>query len=134
MVRNPMDTCYAIYKRLFQDAYPWSYDLGEIAAYYLAYRRLMAHWQSVIPGVIHKIEYENLVTDTEAEARRLLKHCGLSWEDQCLEFHKNISASTTASATQVRQKVYTSSVGKWQAYETELLPLRRELETAGVKI
>ncbi len=134
MVRNPMDTCYAIYKRLFQDAYPWSYDLGEIAAYYLAYRRLMAHWQSVIPGVIHRIEYENLVTDTEGEARRLLEHCGLSWEEQCLDFHKNISTSTTASATQVRQKVYTSSVGIWQAYETELMPLRRELETAGVKI
>jgi len=134
LVRNPMDTCYAIYKQLFQDAYPWSYDPAEIATYYLAYRRLMAHWQSVIPSVIHTVQYENLVTDTESQARLLLDHCHLNWEDQCLEFHKSTSASTTASATQVRQKVYTSSVDKWRAYEVELAPLKRKLEAAGVKI
>ena len=132
--RHPMDSCYSMYKQLFRDAYPFSYSQSDLAAYYLAYRRLIALWQNVIPGVIHMVQYENLVTDTEGQARRLLEHCGLNWEDQCLEFHKNTSASTTASATQVRQKVYTSSVGKWQAYEAELMPLRRELETAGVNI
>jgi hypothetical protein len=63
-----------------------------------------------------------------------MAHCGLAWEEQCLDFHKSKSASTTASATQVRQKVYTSSVGKWRAYEQELMPLRQLLEAAGIAL
>jgi len=132
--RQPMDSCYAMYKQLFRDAYPFSYDLEDLAAYYLAFDRLMAHWNAVIPGVIHTVHYEELVRDTEAEARRLLRFCGLNWEDRCLEFHKNTTASTTASATQVRQKVYTSSVGRWRSYEEELKPLRRALEDSGLYI
>ncbi len=132
--RNPMDSCYSMYKQLFRDAYPFSYDLKDLADYYLAYDRLMAHWNTVIPGVIHTVNYEDLVLDTEAEARRLLTFCGLHWEDRCLEFHKNTTASTTASASQVRQKVYTSSVGRWRCYEAELRPLRDALEKAGVDV
>ncbi len=132
--RHPMDSCYAMYKQLFRDAYPFSYTLQDLADYYVAYDRLMAHWQRVIPGVIHNIQYEDLVTDTEGETRRLLAHCGLDWEQQCLDFHQNTSASTTASATQVRQKVYTSSVGKWLAYQAELLPLKTQLEHAGISL
>jgi len=132
--RHPMDSCYAMYKQLFRDAYPFSYTLQDLADYYVAYERLMAHWQAVIPGVIHTVRYEDLVTDTEGESRRLLAHCGLDWEPQCLDFHQNTSASTTASATQVRQKVYTSSVGKWRAYQTELLPLKQRLEQAGISL
>jgi len=132
--RHPMDSCYSMYKQLFRDAYPFSYDLQDLAKYYLAYDRLMAHWNDLLPGVIHTVSYEDLVRDTEAETRRMLAFCELDWEQQCLEFHKNRSASTTASATQVRQKVYTSSVGKWRAYETELAPLRTALEEAGISI
>jgi tetratricopeptide (TPR) repeat protein len=132
--RHPMDSCYSMYKQLFRDAYPFSYSLQDLADYYISYHRLMAHWESVIPGVIHTVEYENLVSDTEGEARRALDHCDLEWEDGCLDFHKSRSASTTASATQVRQKVYTSSVAKWRAYETELTPLRRKLEEAGIPL
>lgn len=132
--RHPMDSCYSMYKQLFRDAYPFSYDQQDLAAYYVAYHRLMEHWQSVIPGIIHTVQYENLVKNTEGETRRLLKHCGLDWEEGCLDFHKNTSASTTASATQVRQKVYTSSVGKWQAYQTELAPLKHALEEAGINL
>ncbi len=132
--RHPMDSCYSMYKQLFRDAYPFSYTLPDLADYYVAYDRLMAHWQRVIPGVIHTIQYEDLVRDTEAETRRLLAYCGLNWEPRCLDFHRNTSASTTASATQVRQKVYTTSVGKWQAYQTELRPLRRKLEEAGIAL
>ncbi len=130
--RHPMDSCYSMYKQLFRDAYPFSYDLNDLAEYYIAYHRLMQHWEAVIPGVIHAVQYEQLVTDTEAEARRLLDHCGLEWQEQCLEYHRNRSASTTASATQVRQKVYTSSVGKWQQYAKELQPLQQRLEQAGI--
>lgn len=129
-----MDSCYSMYKQLFRDAYPFSYDLQDLAGYYLAYDRLMAHWNELIPGVIHTVSYEDLVRDTEGEARRLLAFCGLDWEQQCLDFHKNTSASTTASATQVRQKVYTSSVGRWRSYETELTPLRDAFEKAGVSV
>lgn len=132
--RHPMDSCYSMYKQLFRDAYPFSYDLQDLAGYYLAYDRLMAHWNELIPGVIHTVSYEDLVRDTEGEARRLLAFCGLDWEQQCLDFHKNTSASTTASATQVRQKVYTSSVGRWRSYETELTPLRDAFEKAGVSV
>jgi len=132
--RHPMDSCYSMYKQLFRDAYPFSYSLQDLADYYIAYHRLMAHWESVIPGVIHTVEYENLVCDTDGESRRALEHCGLNWEDQCLDFHKSAAASTTASATQVRQKVYTSSVAKWRAYETELMPLMRKLEESGIPL
>ncbi len=129
--RHPMDSCYSMYKQLFRDAYPFSYSLQDLASYYLAYHRLMEHWEEVMPGAIHTVRYEELVRDTESQTRRLLAHCGLDWENRCLEFHKNRSASTTASATQVRQKVYSSSVGKWRAYESQLAPLRETLEGAG---
>jgi tetratricopeptide (TPR) repeat protein len=130
--RHPMDSCYSMYKQLFRDAYPFSYDQKDLAAYYLAYHRLMQHWHAVIPGVVLTVRYEDLVKRTEAEAKRVIEHCGLDWEEQCMDYYKSKSASTTASATQVRQKVYTSSVGKWRAYEKELTPLRERLEAAGI--
>ena len=132
--RHPMDSCYSMYKQLFRDAYPFTYDLQDLAAYYLAYHRLMAHWHRVIPQVILTVDYEELVSHTERETRRVIAHCGLAWEEQCLDFHRSKSASTTASATQVRQKVYTSSMGKWLAYEQELMPLRQRLEAAGISL
>lgn len=132
--RNPMDSCYSMYKQLFRDAYPFSYDLNDLASYYLSYRRLMDHWDRVIPGVIHKVQYEDIVNNTEQEARRLLDYCGLEWQQQCLEFHRNTSASTTASATQVRQKIYSSSVGKWRNYQTELSSLENRFKTSSIEI
>ena len=131
--RHPMDTCYAVYKQLFRDAYPFSYDLDDLGQYYIAYHRLMQHWNAVMPGVIHTMRYESLVADIEGESRRLLEYCGLPWEDQCLRFHENREASTTASALQVRQPVYATSVGKWRHYERQLEPLRQRLEQAGIE-
>jgi tetratricopeptide (TPR) repeat protein len=130
--RHPMDTCYAVYKQLFRDAYPFSYDLDELGQYYIAYHRLMQHWNAVMPGVIHTMQYETLVAGIEGESRRLLEYCGLPWEDQCLQFHQNTQASTTASAVQVRQPVYATSVGKWRHYARQLEPLRARLEAAGI--
>ena len=130
--RHPMDTCYAVYKQLFRDAYPFSYDLDELGQYYIAYHRLMGHWNEVMPGVIHTIHYETLVAGLEDESRRLLAYCGLPWEPDCLRFHENRQASTTASALQVRQPVYSSSIGKWRHYAQQLEPLRRRLEDAGI--
>ncbi len=130
--RHPMDTCFAVYKQLFRDAYPFSYDLDELGQYYIAYHQLMQHWNAVMPGVIHTLKYEAIVHDIEGESRRLLAYCGLPWEDQCLQFQENPQASTTASALQVRQPVYVTSVGKWRHYAKQLQPLRARLETAGI--
>jgi tetratricopeptide (TPR) repeat protein len=130
--RHPMDTCYAVYKQLFKDAYPFSYDLNELGQYYIDYHRLMQHWNEVMPGVLHTLRYEAVVADVEGEARRLLQFCGLAWEDQCLRFYEDTQASTTASALQVRQPVYASSVGRWRHYAQQLEPLRLQLENAGI--
>ena len=130
--RHPMDTCYAVYKQLFRDAYPFSYDLRELGQYYAAYHQLMQHWHAVMPGVIHTIRYEALVADVEGEARRLLAFCELPWEDACLRFHESQQPSTTASALQVREPVYTRSVGKWRHFARQLEPLRQRLESAGI--
>jgi hypothetical protein len=132
--RHPMDTCYAIYKTLFRDAYPFSYKLQELGEYYLAYRQLMAHWQQVMPGVIHTVRYEDLVADIESETGQLLEHCGLPFQEQCLRFHENDSASTTASAAQVRTALYSSSVGMWRQYEQQLQPLVDQLTASGIEI
>ena len=132
MVRDPMDTCYAVFKTLFGQAYPFSYDLDELAAYYIAYRKLMDHWRDVLPGLILDVAYEDVVTDPERQARRLLAHCGLDWEPECLEFHKSKAASTTASAVQVRQPLYSSSIQKWRHYEQQLAPLEARLAEAGL--
>ena len=134
LVRHPLDTCYAIYKQLFVDAYPFSYDLVELARYYVAYDRLMRHWDTVLPGVIHKVAYESLVADFESEARRLVDFCGLDWQSQCLAFYENPEASLTASNIQVRKPVYSSSVGKWRHYREQLEPLAKTLRDAGIGI
>ena len=130
--RHPLDTCYAVYKQLFRDAYPFSYDLSELGRYYIAYEHLMQHWNDVMPGVLLTLQYEDIVTDLEGSARRLLGHCGLPWEEQCLRFHENARPSTTASALQVRQPLYASSIGKWRNYARQLAPLREQLERAGI--
>jgi tetratricopeptide (TPR) repeat protein len=132
VTRQPMAVGYAIYKTLFKNGYPFSYDLEEIGRYYGAYRRLMQHWQRSMPGVIHELRYEDLVADSDAETRRLLAYCGLDWEAGCAEFHRNPAATTTASASQVRRPIYRSSIAQWQHYETELAPLKQALAAAGI--
>jgi tetratricopeptide (TPR) repeat protein len=134
LTRAPMAVCYAMYKTLFEDGYPFSYDLGEIARYYVAYRELMAHWSQTMPGAIYTLSYERLVADQLGETRKLLQFCELDWEEACVEFHRNKSATTTASASQVRRPVYDSSVSQWRHYERGLAPLRQALESAGIDV
>lgn len=132
LTRNPMDACYAIYKTLFNEAYPFSYNLDDLGRYYLAYYKLMDHWRQVLPGRILDVSYENLVQNQDTESRRLIDYCGLDWQEQCLQFYNNPQASMTASAAQVRQPLYSSSVGKWRHYEKQLAPLKVLLETGGI--
>jgi len=127
-----MATCYAVYKTLFKDAYPFSYDLREIARYYAAYRRLMSHWDAVLPGIILNVSYEDLVENFESEIRRVLAHCGLPWHGACLEFHRNPHPTATASAAQVRRPLYDSSLRLWEKYQDELRPLRAMLIEEGI--
>ena len=134
LTRHPMAVCYAMYKTLFKDGYPFSYDLDEIARYFIAYRRLMAHWRSAVPGAVYDLSYEALVADQLGETRKLLQFCGLDWQDSCAQFHLNPTASTTASAVQIRRPIYESSVAQWRRYEKRLSGLRERLEAAGVEI
>jgi hypothetical protein len=127
-----MDTCYAVFKTMFINAYHFSYQLDELAEYYVAYRRMMDHWREVMPGVILDLGYEQLVSDPEPQCRRLLEHCGLPWEDQVLEFHRSDRASTTASTAQVRRPFYRTSVQKWRNYARQMQPVLRRLAEAGL--
>jgi tetratricopeptide (TPR) repeat protein len=134
LTRHPLAVCYAMYKTLFKDGYPFSYDLGEIAQYYIAYRRLMEHWQRLLPDAIYTVSYEALVADQLNESRKLLQFCGLEWEEACAQFHQNPAASTTASASQVRRPIYDSSVAQWRHYEQQLAGLRAQLEAADIPL
>jgi Tfp pilus assembly protein PilF len=134
LTRHPMAAGYAMYKTLFKDGYPFSYDLAEIAQYYVAYRKLMDHWSAVMPGAVYSLNYENLVADQINETRKLLEFCGLDWQDACAEFHRNPSATTTASASQVRRPIYDSSVAQWRHYDAQLATLSNALECAGIEL
>jgi tetratricopeptide (TPR) repeat protein len=114
LTRDPLDTCYAIYKTLFFNAYSFSYDLDELVDYYISYRKQMAHWQQVLPGRILDVSYEQLVQEPEPQARRILEWCGLPWEESVLDFHLQDSPALTASAMQVRRPMYTDSIGAWR--------------------
>lgn len=132
LTRDPMDTCYAVFKTTFINAYHFSYKLEEVAEYFVAYRRMMDHWHAVMPGVILDVRYEDLVADPEAQCRRLLAHCGLPWEEEVLDFHNSKKASTTASTAQVRRPIYKSSVQKWRNFARELQPVLKRLREAGL--
>jgi tetratricopeptide (TPR) repeat protein len=134
VTRHPMAVCYAMYKALFKDAYPFSYDLSEIAQYYIAYRRLMAHWVASLPGEVYTLSYEALIADQPGETRKLLEFCGLEWQEACLRFHENPAVSATASAAQVRRPMYASSVAQWRHYEAQLAGLSAQLAAAGVAL
>jgi hypothetical protein len=132
--RNPMDSCFAMYKTLFRAAYPFSYDLDDLASYYIAYYRLMEHWRAAIPHAFLDVDYEALVADQENVSRRVLEFCGLEWQPECLEFHRNESPAATASAAQVREPLYTKAVDRWRRYEHQLTPLARRLRAAGITL
>ena len=132
VTRHPMAVCYAMYKTLFKQGYPFSYDLDEIAQYYLAYRRLMHHWHRVMPGSIQEISYERLIADQRGASQELVAFCGLDWEEACAAFHQNPAASTTASAAQIRRPLYETSVSQWRHYESQLAALSARLRAAGL--
>lgn len=133
--RNPMDVCYAMYKTLFRMAYPFSYSLDDLGRYWLAWNTLMTHWRRVLPAERYlEIDYEELIEQQEPVTRRLVAHAGLPWQDACMAFERNRQPSLTASAAQVRQPIYRSSIGLWKNYRQQLAPLRAMFESAGIDV
>ena len=130
--REPMDACFAIFKQLFADAYLYSYEQRELARHYARYLALLDTWRERFPGRFLDVDYEDLVTDTEATLRDVFEHVGLSWQASCLDPAGAATPVMTASAAQVRQKPHRRSIGRWQHYAARLEPLRRVLSDAGI--
>ncbi len=118
--RHPLDTCVGNFRQLFAQGKNMTYDLYEMAEYYLEYDRIMAHWDKVLPGRVLQVRYEDVVDDLGGQTRRMLDYCGLPFEDACLNFHRNERAVNTASSEQVRQPIYADSVGYWKNYQSQL--------------
>ena len=122
-VRNPADTALSIYFQNFSGGLAYAFDLENIAAYYVQYRRLMAHWRAVLPIPVLDVRYEDLVARQEAVSREMIAFLGLDWDDRCLEFHRTRRDVSTASVQQVREPIYRGSVERWRRYEKHLGPL-----------
>nr|MEA2797105.1 hypothetical protein [Phenylobacterium sp.] len=126
--RNAIDTCLSRFSKIFVPGQAYSYDLGELGRYHRAYERLMAHWREVLPpGTMIDVDYEAVVADLDAEARRMVAFCGLEWDDACLAFHRTQRPVITPSKSQVRQPIYSTAVGRWRPYEEMLRPLLEAL-------
>lgn len=125
--RHPLGCCLSGFKQHFARGQHFTYDLGDLGAYYRGYVELMAHFDAALPGRVHRVHYEDMVADTEAEVRRLLDYCGLAFEPACLRFYENERAVRTASSEQVRTPIYRDGVEQWRHYEPWLEPLKAAL-------
>lgn len=125
--RHPLDCCFSGFKQLFASGQGFTYGQRRIGNYYRDYISLMDHWDAVLPGRVLRVQYEDMINDTETQVRKILDYCGLPFEESCLEFYKNKRAVRTASSEQVRQPIYASGMGQWQAFEKWLDPLKEAL-------
>jgi tetratricopeptide (TPR) repeat protein len=125
--RDPLDTCLSCYKQLFARGQSFTYDLEEIGLYYLEYRRMTEHWDRVLPGRVLCVRYEDVIDDLEGQVRRLLAHCGLPWDEACLDFYNTQRPVRTASSEQVRRPLYRDSMGIALRYGDAVDALRETL-------
>jgi tetratricopeptide (TPR) repeat protein len=132
--RAPLDSCFAMYRALFGNVYPFSYDFDELARYYAAYDRLTNHWISRYGPTLHQVGYEDLVREPQRVGAALAEYCGLPWRPQATAIESNQSVSLTASAAQVRRPIYGSSSGRWRHYRRHLTPLIAALRLHGVAV
>ena len=128
--RNPLDNCLSVYFLQNDPSLTYAFDLLDTAHWYRQQRRLMAHWQSLYADDILELDYDGLVADPRPALQRLLDHCGLQWEEACLDFHQGKGIVKTASVWQVREPLYQRSSGRWRHYERHLGALRSALEGA----
>ena len=131
LVRGALDSCVSSYKQLFADAYYHSYDQVEMARHHVRYRKLMAHWRTVLGDRMLDVDYENTVVNFETNARKIIDFLGLEWQDAVLEFYTQKTAVTTASAAQVREKAHSRSVGRWRKYDEYIGPMKAVIADAG---
>lgn len=132
--RSPLDSCFAMYRTLFGEAYPFSYDIEELARYYAAYGRLMSHWHATLGPRLHEIVYEDLVREPGGVGAAIAGYCGLPWSETAIDIQKNAAVSLTASAAQVRRPIYGSSSGRWRHYRAHLQPLIEALRRHEVSL
>ena len=125
--RHPLACCFSNFKQHFARGQAFSYDLADMGHYYADYVALMAHFDAVLPGRIHRVIYEDMVADTETQVRALLDYCELAFDPRCLRFFENTRAVRTASSEQVRQPIYTDGVAQWKRFEPWLGPLKHAL-------
>jgi hypothetical protein len=127
--RHPLACCFSNFKQYYARGQRFSYGLADMGHFYRDYVELMAHFDEVLPGRIHRVIYERMVEDTETEVRNVLAYCGLPFEPDCLRFYENERAVRTASSEQVRQPIYRDGIDQWQHYEEWLDPLKAALGT-----
>jgi tetratricopeptide (TPR) repeat protein len=127
--RHPLGCCFSNFKQHFARGQTFTYDLGEIGRYYADYVRLMGHFDRVLPGYVHRVFYEAMVDDTEAQVHALLDHACLAFEPACLRFHETDRAVRTASSEQVRRPIFREGVEQWRHFAPWLGPLEQALGT-----
>jgi hypothetical protein len=125
--RDAMDCCFSNFKQLYANGHPFAYDLEDIGRYYRSYADLMDHWDRVLPGRILRVQHEDVLADLEGSVRRILDHCGLPFEEACVQFHRTERRVHTASAEQVRRPINRDGVDQWRPYEPWLAPLKDAL-------
>jgi hypothetical protein len=126
--REPMACCFSNFKQLFASGQEFTYSIEDIARYYRGYVELMDHWDSVLPGRVLRVQYEDVVQDLEGNVRRILDYCGLDFEPGCLEFYRTERSVRTASSEQVRQPIFKEGLDQWRNFEPWLNSLRTALE------
>ena len=125
--RHPLACCFSNFKQHFARGQAFSYDLADMGGYYADYVALMAHFDEVLPGRVHRVIYEDMVADTEVQVRALLAYCGLEFDERCLRFFENRRAVRTASSEQVRRPIYREGVDQWRRFAPWLGPLEEAL-------
>jgi hypothetical protein len=122
-LRDPIDTAFSNYRQLFSNGNGFAYDQDDLMRYIQAYEKLMRHWRAVVPAGFLEVRYEDVIADLEGQTRRMLDYCGLEFEDACLNFHAAERSVQTASAAQVRSRLYATSVHSWSPYAAHIAPL-----------
>ncbi|MCY4094793.1 MAG: sulfotransferase [Gammaproteobacteria bacterium] len=125
--RDPMSCCFSAFKQLFASGQEFTYGLREVGTYYQDYIELMKHWDTVLPGKVLRVHYDDVVNDLEREVHRILDYCELPFESSCVEFHRNTRAVRTPSSEQVRQPIYREALEQWRHFEPWLTPLKESL-------
>ena len=128
--RDPMSCCFSNLKQLFAQGQEFTYSIEDIARYYRTYLDLMAHWDAVLPGRILRVQHEDVVDDLERQVRRILDHCGLPFEQACVDFYQTARSVRTPSSEQVRQPIFRDGLDQWKPYDVWLTPLREALGDA----